>query len=471
MAPRVPTAYERNAPDVRIVRDALAGSEHRVFWLDDAEPAIKHPVLRTTALADLVVIGAGYLGLWTAIAAKRRHPDRSVIVLESESVGWAASGRNGGFCEASITHGEENGRSRWPDEYDQLERLGLENLAAFEADTRTLQLDCEWERRDLLAVAVEEHQLGWLAGSSHLLDASATRDRINSPLFLGAVAEPDICALVHPAKLVYGLARAASELGVQIFEQSPAMRIRQTADARVQVETARTVVTARKVALATNAFPSLLRRNRLRTIPVYDYVLMTEPLTAAQRESIGWSRREGLTDLANQFHYSRLTADNRILYGGYDAVYHPGGRIRPSYEERPETYERLASHLLATFPQLEGIRFTHRWAGVIDTSTQFSAFYGRAMDGAVAYAAGFTGLGVGATRFAADVLNDLLDGDDTERTRLEMVRRKPTAFPPEPLATAGIALTRWSLDQADHQHGKRNPFLRALDAVGLGFES
>jgi len=207
------------------------------------------------------------------------------------------------------------------------------------------------------------------------------------------------------------------------------------------------------------------------TVPVYDYVLMTEPLTTEQRASIGWSGRQGLGDLANQFHYSRLTRDGRILWGGYDAVYPAGGRVAARHEDRPASHARLASHFLATFPQLEGVRFSHRWAGAIDTCTQFTAFYGLSHDDRVAHAAGFTGLGVGATRFAADVLLDLLAGEQTERTSLRMVRERPLPFPPEPLASVGINLTRWSLDRADHRRGRRNLFLRALDAAGLGFDS
>jgi glycine/D-amino acid oxidase-like deaminating enzyme len=230
-------------------------------------------------------------------------------------------------------------------------------------------------------------------------------------------------------------------------------------------------VRARQVALATNVFPSLLKRNRLMTVPVYDYVLMTEPLSTAQLASVGWKNRQGLADLANQFHYSRLSADDRILYGGYDAIYHSGGRIRPAYEERPQTFRKLASHFLTTFPQLEGIHFTHRWAGAIDTSTRFCAFFGTARRGRVAYATGFTGLGVAATRFAADVMLDKLAGSATELTELRMVRERPLPFPPEPAASIGINLTRRSLDRADHREGRRDILLKSLDAVGLGFDS
>ena len=136
----------------------------------------------------------------------------------------------------------------------------------------------------------------------------------------------------------------------------------------------------------------------------------------------------------------------------------------------PETFETLARNFAATFPQLEGIRFTHRWSGVIDTCTRFCAFYGPAHRGRTAYAAGFTGLGVGASRFAADVMLDLLAGEPTERTRLEMVREKPLPFPPEPLAWAGIQITTRSLARHDRT-GRRNLWLRAMDRLGLGFDS
>ncbi len=208
-------------------------------------------------------------------------------------------------------------------------------------------------------------------------------------------------------------------------------------------------------------------------MPVWDYVVMTEPLTAEQRASLGWAGRQGLADSGNQFHYYRLSADDRLLFGGFDAIYR-GKRLRPEHEHRPESHRALVSHLLATFPQLEGVRIAHRWAGAIDTSTRFSAFFGKAYGGRVAHAAGFTGLGVGATRFAADVLLDLLDPDgtaETERTSLEMVRRMPVPFPPDPVARVGIDLTRWSLDRADHREGRRNLWLRSLDRMGLGFDS
>ncbi len=463
---REPTVFERQPPPAGAVGAALAGSTQRVFWLDDLDRPT-HPELVGPHAADLVIIGGGYTGLWTAIRARERDPGRRVIIVEAGRIGWAASGRNGGFCEASLTHGEENGRSRWPEEYDHLERLGRDNLAGLTATVERYGMDVELERTGTLSVATEEHQIAWLAEDPGFLDGPATRSLVDSPTFLAGAWDRHDTVLVHPGKLVVELARVAVELGVQIFEQSRVELV----DEGPVVRTARGEVHADHVVLATNVFPSLLRRNRLQTVPVYDYVLVTEPLSPEQKTAIGWQGRQGIADLANHFHYYRLTADDRILFGGYDAVYHPGGRVREAYEDRPTSYATLASHLLTTFPQLEGLGISHRWAGAIDTCSRFCAFFGTARRGRIAYAAGFTGLGVGASRFAADVMLDLLGGVPTERTDLAMVRERPLPFPPEPLATVGIRLTDWSLHRADRRQGRRNLLLKTLDAVGMGFDS
>ena len=468
------TVFERSAPDARLVDASLDGSRLATFWLDGLA-APKHPSFSGTASYDLVVVGGGYTGLWTALMAKQRDPDARVALLEGKTVGWAASGRNGGFCEASLTHGEKNGLSRFPGEYARLEELGLENLDEIEQTVAALGLECDFERTGALAVAVEEHQVAELeedrdAADVEFFDGPAMRAEIASPTYLAGLWSTRDTAMVHPGKLALELARACRRLGVDIFERSVVKSVTEEPD-EIVLTLAGGRVRAKRVALATNAFPSLLKRYRLHTVPVYDYVLMTEPLTDAQLASIGWSHRQGVADMANQFHYYRLSSDNRILFGGYDAIYHYGGRIRSKYEDRASSHRMLASHFLTTFPQLEGIRFTHRWAGVIDTSTRFTAFFGRAHGDRVAYAAGFTGLGVGSSRFAANVMLDRLAGLSTERTSLELVNSMPLPFPPDPAAWVGVEVSRWAMDRADHNRGRRNLVLRALDAVGLGFDS
>jgi glycine/D-amino acid oxidase-like deaminating enzyme len=241
--------------------------------------------------------------------------------------------------------------------------------------------------------------------------------------------------------------------------------------AGVRLRTAHGTVRAAKAVLATNAFPGLLRRMRPYVVPVYDYALMTEPLTSDQLAAVRWHNRQGISDVGNQFHYYRLTQDNRILWGGYDAIYHWRNGLRDEFDDRPETFNALAEHFFTTFPQLAGLRFTHRWGGAIDTSTRFFAFQRTALAGRVAYSVGYTGLGVGAARFGARVMLDLLDGHDSEAVRLRAVRSRPRPFPPEPLRYAGIQLTRRALARADRREGRRGPWLRLLDRLGMGFDS
>ncbi|MBA4866956.1 FAD-dependent oxidoreductase [Streptomyces sp. PSKA54] len=461
---------------------SLSDAQPVSYWLDDPGRPRPEPALTGDEQCDLLVVGGGYSGLWTALLAKERDPDRDVVLVEGREVGWAASGRNGGFCAASLTHGFANGLSRWPDEIGQLEELGARNLDAIEEAVARYSLDCDFERSGEIDVATEPYQaeelretyeamsrLG-LADDIELLDADAVREQVDSPTFTGGLWDRRGVALLHPAKLAWGLKRACLSLGVRVYEHTPALSLTPRG-AGMGVRTPYGRILARRVALGTNVFPSLVRRVRSYTVPVYDYALMTEPLSATQLASIGWKNRQGLGDCANQFHYFRLSADNRILWGGYDAVYPYGGRVRAEYDDRPETYAKLAGHFFRCFPQLEGLRFTHAWGGAIDTCSRFSAFFGTAHKGRVAYAAGYTGLGVGTTRFGADVMLDLLAGERTERTALEMVRTKPLPFPPEPFAWTGITLTKWSLARADANGGRRNAWLKVMDRLGLGFDS
>ncbi|PWI44339.1 FAD-dependent oxidoreductase [Streptomyces sp. ICBB 8177] len=459
---------------------ALADVQPTPYWLDDPGRPEARPALVGDEHCDLLVVGGGYSGLWTALIAKERDPSRDVVLIEGERIGWAATGRNGGFCAASITHGLGNGLERWPGEITELERLGNRNLDEIEAAVARYGIDCDFERTGEIDVATEPYQVDDLhalaeEAAGHgihldLLDRDAMRAEVDSPTFLGGLWDREGVAMLHPAKLAWGLADACARLGVRIHEHTRATELARNG-AGMAVRTGYGRVFARQVVLGSGVFPSLVKRVRPFVVPVYDYALVTEPLSAERMASIGWKNRQGLGDSANQFHYFRLTADNRILWGGYDAIYPYGGRVAAEYDQRPETFAKLAGQFFECFPQLEGVRFTHAWGGAIDTCSRFSAFYGTAHGGRVGYAAGFTGLGVGATRFGADVVLDLLAGERTERTELEMVRSKPLPFPPEPIAWAGIELTRRSLARADRNAGRRNLWLKTLDRLGLGFDS
>ncbi|MDG4535483.1 FAD-dependent oxidoreductase [Streptomyces sp. AV19] len=460
---------------------ALSDTTLRPYWLDDPGRPEPRPALVGDEHCDLLVVGGGYSGLWTALNAKERDPARDVVLIEAQESGWAASGRNGGFCAASVTHGTGNGLARWPDEIGLLEDLGRRNLDGIEAALGRHGIDCDFERTGEIEIATAPHQVDELRETAEefaslgltghtYLDRDAMRAEVDSPTFLAGLWDRDGVAMLHPAKLAWGLRRACLEAGVRLYEHTPGSEL-SSRGAGVAVRTPYGRVFARQSALATNAFPSLVKRLRPYIAPVYDYALVTEPLTEEQLAAVGWRRRQGLSDYANHFHYFRLTADRRVLWGGYDVVYHYGGEIRAEYDHNPETYRRLAEHFFHCFPQLEGVRFSHAWGGVIDTCSRFSAFFGTAHGGRVAYALGYTGLGVGATRFGADVMLDLLAGERTERTELEMVRTKPLPFPPEPVRSMGIGLTQWSMTRADENGGRRNLWLKAMDKVGLGFDS
>jgi glycine/D-amino acid oxidase-like deaminating enzyme len=460
----------------------LRDAEPRPFWL--ANPTHPAPPPRSALSgqveADLLVVGGGLTGLWTALQALEQDPGSSVMLVESDRIAEGASGRNGGFLSASLTHGIANGLSRWPEEMDALESLGRTNFEETRAAVGRYGIDCGWAETGELEVATATHQLPWLEEDAAearrfgwdavVLDRDELRAELSSASYQGALWRRDGLALVDPARLSWGLAGAIESRGGHVYEHSSVTELA-LAGSRVRVRTERAEINARRVVLATSAFPPLLRRIRRYVIPVYDYVLVTEPLGPEQLGPIGWTRRQGISDLGNRFHYYRLTEDGRLLWGGYDAIYYFGGATGPDREQRPETHNLLLEQLLDTFPSLQRARFTHRWGGAIDTCSRFCVTFGTALSGRVAYAVGFTGLGVGASRFGAAVALDLVHGRDTERTRLRMVRERPLPFPPEPARFLAVQATRAALARADERLGRRGPWLRFLDRIGAGFDS
>ena len=451
------------------------------FWLDDPARPEALPQLRGAARADLAIVGGGFTGLWAAIEAKERDPGRDVVLLEGGRIGSGASGRNGGFVSASLTHGLPNGIRRFPDEIEELERQAQESFVGFRDALGRYGIDAQWEETAMAFLARQPHQAAWFpeavktqarfGQAAEVLDREGAQTIVRSPVYVGALMMKGTGhALVHPAKLAWGLRDAALGLGVRIHEGTPVRAIEDEGASGLVLRTGGGELRAERAVLGTNAFPALVGAIRRRIVPVYDHVLMTEPLSAAQREAIGWHGREGLGDAQNRFHYFRLSADDRILWGGYDASYHFGSATRRSFELDDAVHGRLATNFFATFPQLEGVRFTHRWGGVIDSSSRFTVTFGTAFDGRLAYAVGYTGLGVGSTRFGARTALDLADGLETERTSLRFVREASLPFPPEPVRWLGIRATIRAYDRQDRT-GREGLWLKLLDTVGLGFQS
>ena len=286
-----------------------------------------------------------------------------MVLIEAHEVGSAASGRNGGFMESSLTHGVANGQERFPDELPLLEELGLKNLNDIEAAIKRYNIDCDYERTGVIDVATTFHspayldelrddytQLRALGQKVEWLDQAAMRAQVNSPTYTGGLWRKDRAAIVDPARLAWGLKSAAMSFGVRIYEDTKATAIEKDG-VGVLVTTPLGRIRAGKVALATNASKPLLKRVGHYIAPVYDYCMVTEPLSKAQLADIGWTGRQGLSDISNQFHYYRLTEDNRILWGGYDVIYYWRGkmssRVREPARDVGEAEQALLRHLPA----------------------------------------------------------------------------------------------------------------------------
>jgi glycine/D-amino acid oxidase-like deaminating enzyme len=455
------------------------------YWLrDPAPPDSAGPPLGPgeRVAVDVAIVGGGFTGLWTALALTDTDPSLRVAVLEMETVGFGASGRNGGFCEASLTHGLANGVRHFPDELEILEREGIDNLRGLIDFTRAHGIDCDLEETGVLALADQAWQVdefrAWVDEAAehgeHLefLDRASAQAEVHSPLWhAGLYRPPGRDVLLDPAKLVRGLARVARERGVRVHQRTRVTRLERRATG-VSAWTANGArIDAANVVVATSAYSGWLPRLGSAFVPVYDYALVSEPLTAAQHEAIGWQRRQGLSDGNNQFHYFRLTADDRILWGGYDAIHYPGSRVGPELDQRPATFERLEAQFFRAFPQLDGLGFPYRWGGAIDTTSRFTVTFGQLLGGRVTYALGYTGLGVGASRWAGGVVRDLLLRPTEERLRLRFVSSPPFPFPPEPLRSLVVDVVRNELDRADREEGRRSLILRTLDAMGVGYDS
>jgi glycine/D-amino acid oxidase-like deaminating enzyme len=452
------------------------------YWLAASPAGPARPPLGGDIRADVVIVGGGFTGLWTALALTDTDPGVRVVVLEAETVGFGASGRNGGFCAASLTHGLANGILHFPDELAVLEREGLANLAALIDFTRANGVDCDLEETGTLDVADQPWQVdeyrAWVDEAAawgeelEFLDRERVREEVHSPLWhAGLLGKPDRNVLLDPAKLVRGLARVCEERGVTIHEATRVAGVERRAGG-VRVRTAgESIVTADHVVVATSAYSGWFRRLANHFVPVYDYALVSEPLTPEQRAAIGWRGRQGMSDGNNQFHYFRLTADDRILWGGYDAIYFFNNGVGPEHDRRPATFELLEAQFRAAFPQLDGLRFPYRWGGAIDTTSRFTVTFGQALGGRLTYALGYTGLGVGASRWAGGIARDFILRPESDLLRLRFVQSLPIPFPPEPVRFATIQAVRHELARADRNEGRRGLLLKTLDALGIGFDS
>ena len=326
------------------------------YWLAASPAGPEHPPLSGDGATDVVVVGAGFTGLWTAIALTDTDPSLRVAVLEAETVGFGASGRNGGFCQASLTHGLANGIRHFPDELGDPRRGGpREPRRDSIAFIRDNGIDCDLERDrrpERRRPAVPGRRVpgvgrrGGRVGRGARVPRPGRRPRGGPLAALAGRASTGrrrrvATSLVDPAKLVRGLARVAAERGVAIHERTRVESVERRAGGVIVRTASGASLRADHVVVATSAYSGWLRRLSSQFVPVYDYAIVSEPLTPDQRAAIGWRRRQGMSDANNQFHYFRLTADDRILWGGYDAIYYTGNGVGPEFDRRPATTDKL----------------------------------------------------------------------------------------------------------------------------------
>jgi glycine/D-amino acid oxidase-like deaminating enzyme len=454
--------------------------ERACYWLARA-PREPRPALAGRRDADVAVVGAGLTGLWTALRLKELEPRAEVVVLERATAAHGASGRNAGIVGDTIDHSHALAIAHFGrDEARRLASLGRANLDEMFDTLATRGIACDLERTGTLHVALHDAQLADLEADAAcarslgiddlgLLDAEAARGRVRSPLYRGALHNP-AGAVLDPVRLVAGLAGEVERLGVALHERTPVTGF-EDAGTGVRVRTAHGELVARVAVMATSAYShQLLPRLRFRFIPLYDYVLASEPLSAAQREAIGWRGREGVTDVRTFFNYYRLTADDRVVWGTSEAAYYTGNRVDASCDHSERHYVELLESFARHFPELRGLAFPYAWGGAICATTRFTPFFGRALGGRVLYGLGFTGHGLGTTHLAGKVLAHLALARPSPLLDLALVRTKPFPYPPEPLRTWAVGAVTRALRRVD-AGARPSPLLRLLDALGIGLSS
>ena len=412
---------------------------------------------------DIAIVGAGYSGLWTAYYVKKLKPDARVAVIESNNVGFGASGRNGGWCSGFLpmTLSEiekQHNRQAAIEMYSQ----SFATIDEIEKILTTEKINCDFHRggtihgatnavqRSRVVEEVEElHSYGFSEDDSRLLTLEESQARINISGLFAASYTPH-CATIHPKKLVLGLAKVVERMGVKIYENSRVTEI----NPRV-IKLKNTTVRADVVVRATEGFTSLIKRHRRTLAPLYSYMVATEPLTKSQREEISWHNRETYHDARNMIIYVQITHDGRIAFGGRGAPYHFGSRVKPSYDNHDEIHQRIISSMHEVFPVTKDLEVTHRWGGPLGVPRDWQPSVNFDQRSGLASLGGYVGDGVAATNLAARTLAHLMVGDDHPLTTLPWVNHPSRKWEVEPLRYLGInGLLRLSNSMDKHEHDK-----------------
>lgn len=462
--------------------EALKDTKLGPVWHDPDIMPVPQPALSSDKTCELLIVGGGFTGLWAALQVKERKPEADIILIEKSFIGDGASGRCGGFIQHYLAHGESNTDYRFPGEAERLEELGQQNLKELLESLDRYEIDARYEKVGRSRVALdpdaalsmhEEYKELKASGEDVVwFDKDEIREQVDSPKFYAGMSiRGGQNGVIDPARLCWGLKATLLKLGVRIFENTRFLNFATLDKQKMLTECEGGSVTSNKILMATNAYPNKIGRLNRSIIPVWDYQLATEPLTTEQLERLGWGKmRLALGDHANMFHYFRLTQDNRITWGGGGAVrYYFNKGTDQRFENAEARYEQLAQEFFDTFPQLGDVKFTHKWGGIIASSTRFCMVPGVAYDGRVAWCVGYTGLGVGASRFGARIAIEMLGYQPSDILKMTFVTKGAIPWFPEPFRWLGVKFTQRALVKADRNGGKKGIWLKLLDMLNLGF--
>lgn len=436
------------------------------YWLATAGDVRPRAALHGAHDADVVVVGAGYTGLWTAWYLQQRRPELRIVVCEAEIAGYGASGRNGAWCSSGIgmsaaglshRYGADTARAVVRAMRDTVDEVGRVCEAA--------GIDAQFRRGGMLRVARGSHEVApmraatdsmralGLADGIDVLSADDLAKRVTVAGAHGAVFDPH-CATIHPGRLVRGLAAAVEDRGAKVFERSPVVRI-DPADraqrAPAVVHTRDGHVRADDVVIATEAWTAQLPGHRRTVLPVYSLIVLTEPLSDAQWDDIGWRRHECLSSHRLTVDYLSRTVDGRIVFGGRGAPYHFGSRIAPQFDRHATTHKLLRTMVSSWFPALGATRISHQWGGPLAMPRDWLPNFTYDPSTGLAGAWGYTGQGVAASNLAGRTLTDLLTGRSSALTRLPMVGHRSRRWEPEPLRWLGARYIQRALGRADRR--------------------
>ncbi|MFI9153004.1 NAD(P)/FAD-dependent oxidoreductase [Streptomyces sp. NPDC053367] len=418
------------------------------FWYaHDGLPAVREP-LAGDASADVVIVGGGYTGLWTAYYLKKAAPFLRVTVLEQRFCGYGASGRNGGWLYNGIAGRDRYAKLHGQDAAVRLQRAMNDTVDEVVSVLAAEGVDADVHRGGVLEVACtpaqlarlkafHAHELSYGEKDRELYGARETAERIRVAGAVGSSWTPH-GARVHPAKLVKGLAAVVEALGVTIHEATPVTEIRPK-----HAVTPYGTVRAPYVLRCTEGFTASLKGQRRTWLPMNSSMVVTEPLSEEQWESVGWAGRETLGDMAHAYMYAQRTADGRIALGGRGVPYRFGSRTDNDGRTQPETVEALREILVRFFPPLAGVRVEHAWSGVLGVPRDWCATVTLDRSTGLGWAGGYVGSGVATANLAGRTLRDLVQQDSgqggrTELTELPWVGHKVRRWEPEPLRWLGV---------------------------------